>query len=99
VVELTYVFGGFDSFCFDSNSESKVIFNILPYILNCFFKCKINYTKNLSQLQYDTIRDYIEDIKNSPKHHFDLKDIISVNTVKELFDILEGYGRGSLEWI
>lgn len=57
---MTYVFGGRESLYFDSETENKISFNILPYILSCFFKCKINYSKHLTQTQYNLICSSIE---------------------------------------
>lgn len=68
-------------------------------MVSCFFKCKINYLKKISQPEYDEIKRYIEEIKPIPKNYFDVKDVINLSTIQEVLEILRAYGFGSLEWI
>jgi hypothetical protein len=76
--------------------DNRICLNLLPYVINCFFKCKINYQKKITQSEYDHIKNFIEEVKSIPKNYFDVKDIINLSTVGEVFEILQIYGFGTL---
>lgn len=76
--------------------DNRICLNLLPYVINCFFKCKINYQKKITQSEYDHIKNFIEEVKSIPKNYFDVKDIINLSTVGEVLEILQTYGFGTL---
>jgi hypothetical protein len=76
--------------------DNRICLNLLPYVINCFFKCKINYQKKITQSEYDHIKNFIEEVKSIPKNYFDVKDIINLSTVGEVLEILQIYGFGTL---
>lgn len=47
--------------------DNRICLNLLPYVINCFFKCKINYQKKITQSEYDHIKNFIEEVKSIPK--------------------------------
>ena len=104
LIEFIYINGSESRSCFSEHSNVPVSFNvriymdILPYIIGCFLKCKINYHKRMTQAQYDRIKGYIEQTKNVRPSYFDVKDIISLSSIEEIEEMLQAYGEGTIEW-
>lgn len=76
------------------------MFNLYPYILACFLRCKINFTKT-TQHEYNLIKYFIESIKFAvdQNNSFDVKDIINLSSMKEVLEMLTLYGEGTREWV
>lgn len=50
-IELTYVFGSESRSLTRNDLSTKVSINILPYVISCFLKCKINFHKSMTHQQ------------------------------------------------
>lgn len=64
--------------------NEKICIDIFPYLIKCFLKCKIKFNK-ITSSQYEYIKWAINEVRNRPKKYYDIKDIVNMETVNEIF--------------